>query len=211
MEEITPPRLAQAFFIGAASAVVVVYTIPALRARFLTYGPRATVGQFTVDRKPLGQARDTKGASIDTLLDYLASWRVPHAYFLHFYIVSVLSSISWAYQLLVPGSSMKVWLENTSTKRGCSMTAQQILLTWSMMAFQGLRRLGESILFARPTTSKMSFLHWLVGIAFYLVMGVAVWSEGAGQLRRPLTLQAREKIFRGSSCISTPTARTRIL
>ena len=186
MADITPSRVPRAFFVGAASTILLVHAIPALRARFLAYGPRAITSQLNVNEKPLGQASDFRRGKLDRLLDYFASLQVPHAYFLHFYVVSVASSMFWAYQLLMPDSWIKAWIQNTYTKRGHSMSAEQILLTWSMMTSQGFRRLAESVLFAKPTASRMSFMHWLLGIAFYLVMGVAVWSEGVGQLPKSL-------------------------
>ena len=60
------------------------------------------------------------------------------------------------------------------------MSADQVLLTWSLMAIQGFRRLMESITLARPSKSKMWFVHWLLGVSFYLAIGIAVWIEGAG-------------------------------
>lgn len=32
----------------------------------------------------------------------------------------------------------------------------------------------------KPSASKMWFVHWLLGIAFYVTVGIAVWIEGAG-------------------------------
>ncbi len=61
------------------------------------------------------------------------------------------------------------------------MSIDQIALTWSLMSIQGVRRLLESSMFAKPSTSKMWFVHWLLGIAFYLAVGVSVWIEGAGE------------------------------
>ena len=61
------------------------------------------------------------------------------------------------------------------------MSIDQIALTWSLMSIQGVRRLFESSMFAKPSTSKMWFVHWLLGIAFYLAVGVSVWIEGAGE------------------------------
>ena len=62
-----------------------------------------------------------------------------------------------------------------------SMSVDQIALTWSLVSIQGIRRLLESLFLVKPSSSSMWFVHWLLGIAFYLAMGIAVWIEGAGQ------------------------------
>lgn len=48
------------------------------------------------------------------------------------------------------------------------------------MLIQGARRLYECKAFAKPSASRMWFVHWLVGLAFYLAVSVALWIEGAG-------------------------------
>ena len=56
------------------------------------------------------------------------------------------------------------------------------------MGFQGVRRLLESSTLAKPSASKMWVLHWLLGIVFYLAVGISVWIEGAGMsIRGPTT------------------------
>ncbi|KAI4236730.1 MAG: hypothetical protein L6R40_006074 [Gallowayella cf. fulva] len=65
-----------------------------------------------------------------------------------------------------------------------------------MMAVQGVRRLAESIMSGKSSTSKMWFVHWVLGIAFYLAVNVAVWVEGAESLQhspspwRDITIEA---------------------
>ena len=72
-----------------------------LRSRFLTYGPRATSGSIsTRSAPPRAQDPSTENKGF---LDYLATWQVPHSYFTHFYVASVLSSVFWVAQLLSRG------------------------------------------------------------------------------------------------------------
>ena len=116
-----------------------------------------------------------------SLLDHLATYQVPHAYFTHFYIVSVMSSVFWGVQLLVQGAAVKGLASySSSMSPEKSMSTDQVFLTWSFMAVQGLRRLYESVALAKPSSAKMWFVHWFIGIGFYLAMGVAVWIEGVG-------------------------------
>ena len=71
------------------------------------------------------------------------------------------------------------------------MSIDQIVLTWSLMSIQGVRRLLESSLLAKSSESKMWFVHWLLGIAFYLAVGISVWIEGAGELSTCIMLKLR--------------------
>jgi 3-oxo-5-alpha-steroid 4-dehydrogenase 3 len=61
-----------------------------------------------------------------------------------------------------------------------SMSLTQLLICWILLAIQGSRRLWESITFAKPSSSKMGFAHWLLGLGFYLAAGIAIWIEGSG-------------------------------
>jgi 3-oxo-5-alpha-steroid 4-dehydrogenase 3 len=58
------------------------------------------------------------------------------------------------------------------------MSAHQIALCWTLVAAQGGRRLAESMALTRPSQSKMWFVHWVLGIAFYIAIGVSLWVEG---------------------------------
>ena len=62
-----------------------------------------------------------------------------------------------------------------------SMTMDAIILTWGLVTVQGVRRLAESYYLVKPSTSKMWFGHWILGIGFYVALGLAVWIEGAGR------------------------------
>ena len=60
------------------------------------------------------------------------------------------------------------------------MTMDQVVLAWSLVTIQGVRRLLETSLLIQSSATKMLFVHWLLGIAFYLALGVSCWIEGAG-------------------------------
>jgi 3-oxo-5-alpha-steroid 4-dehydrogenase 3 len=61
-----------------------------------------------------------------------------------------------------------------------SMSLQQVILCWTLMASQGARRLYESITLKKPSESKMWFVHWILGLVYYIMMGIAIWVEGIG-------------------------------
>jgi len=104
---------------------------------------------------------------------------VPHGYFTQFYVVSVVSSVFWLVQILMNGRVFTTIVSlKSSADDAPSMSSAKLALTWSLMTAQGIRRLYESITLAKPSQAQMWVGHWLVGIAFYLAMSVAVWVEG---------------------------------
>lgn len=160
-------------YLLSAVAVIVVDAIPALRDRFLFYGPR--------DAPPGNKRKQDKRGFSERILDYVASIKVPHSWFQHFYMVSVVSSLVWLHQLYTRGPMLQKVLSATSTNRS-SMSFNQLVLCWTLLAIQGSRRLYECIVLARPSLSKMWVGHYLLGLFYYIAMGVAIWIEGAQAL-----------------------------
>ncbi|KAJ5364118.1 uncharacterized protein N7496_009831 [Penicillium cataractarum] len=184
----------RAFFLLAAATSVSVSIPSALHDRFLLYGPRATVtatgSEPVAGSRSAAQSQTQARSSGSSLLDYLATWQVPHSYFTQFYVASVASSVFWAAQLCWRGRVFEAIASRVSEEHlKQSMSLTQVLICWVLLAIQGSRRLWESIAFAKPSSSKMWFAHWLLGLGFYLAAGVAIWIEGSGAiLTRSLTL-----------------------
>ncbi|KAF9895394.1 hypothetical protein FE257_000300 [Aspergillus nanangensis] len=172
----------RAFFIFASCTILSVNLLDTLRLRFVPYGARVTT---TVKSDP-SPAEAPSSKSLAQTLDYLAALRVPHSYFTHFYIASVLSSIFWAAQVLQQGHAFQAVATRIRPERlqpASSMTPHQVILCWVLMLGQGARRLSECAIFSKPSSSRMWFVHWLVGIAFYLAVAVGIWIEGTGALQ----------------------------
>ena len=123
------------------------------------------------------------------MLDEIASWQVPHSWFYTFYFLSLSLSALWLGEVLYlkgPLYRLVAYLTNTAGRP--SMTFEQVKITWVMMAVQGGRRLyecltltkveGETFGSGSGTGSQMWIGHWVLGIAFYIAMSVAVWVEG---------------------------------
>jgi 3-oxo-5-alpha-steroid 4-dehydrogenase 3 len=132
---------------------VVIQLVPALRRRFLAYGSRATSSGKS---DPAPQHEKT---SISRLLDYAASFQVPHNYFTHFYVLSVACSLFWAWHL-------RIWQAQT-----------QFQVVWALMLLQGVRRMLESYAYTSSSKSTMWCAHWIIGLVFYLTMNVAIFAE----------------------------------
>lgn len=177
-----------------------------LQERFLSYGPRKTSSKPEQDTEPdsnepeiTTKSQETKPARItsntelqtptliDRSLDYLASWQVPHSYFTQFYVVSVLSSIFWVTQIIWKGPAFRVVsaLYDADSAQGSSMSVNQVIVCSAIMTLQGTRRLYECITLNKPSKSTMWVAHYIIGIAYYLAMTMAVWIEGTRMSRAP--------------------------
>jgi 3-oxo-5-alpha-steroid 4-dehydrogenase 3 / polyprenol reductase len=178
------------FYLGTAAAILLTYRLPPLKDRFLTYGARRAVNEAEND----AAARDLKsnGKSIslpfshdfgplNTLFDFLATFEVPHSWFVSFYCISVASSILWGHQLLRRGplyQKIAYWTPHGAE----SMSLERIIVCWSLMTLQSTRRLWECLVLTKPSQSKMWVFHWLAGILFYVATGVSIWIEGVPAL-----------------------------
>ena len=161
--------------------------IPQLGSRFLNYGLRATPRQGSrKDGSTQGRAgKDLRTGPLSKLLDWIETIQVPHGAFQHFYVISVLSSSFWGFQIFSQGTLLKVICHAQKDDSRRSTSINQIVLVWSMMTVQGVRRLFESYSVTKHSESRMWFVHWCMGVAFYLAMGVAIWIEGAGKCWSP--------------------------
>jgi 3-oxo-5-alpha-steroid 4-dehydrogenase 3 len=177
---IMDPALLCKVFFNIGTAVDIGGTlIPSFREQIMNYGSRGMKPQKS-------EAKDPKPRSkLASLFDYVASIKVPHTWFTHYYIVSVASSIFWGIQIATRGRAFEC-LVTYSKGTPSTMIINQIFLAWSLMTIQGTRRLAESIIFTKPSQSKMWFGLWVLGIAYYVFMGISVWIEGIGEWSDPL-------------------------
>lgn len=157
-----------------ACQIYLINSFASLRSRFVEYGPRSR------DTSVKQAARGSQSI-LASLLDWAASWSVPHAAFLHFYVASVLSSLFWGITLFFWSTSLSSSaLLSHDLGGGASMTPEQVSLAWLLMTTQGLRRLYECIALPSSSTSRMWIGHWILGVVFYLMVNVSIWVEGIG-------------------------------
>ncbi|KUJ21053.1 3-oxo-5-alpha-steroid 4-dehydrogenase-like protein [Mollisia scopiformis] len=164
-----PSTICKLFF-GLGTAVDLGGTlIPSFRESIMNYGSRG------INTRPTN-ADDSK-SRLKRIFEYIAAIQVPHTWFTHYYIVSVASSIFWAHQIYTHGPAFE-YLVSHSKHDPEGVTVNQIFMAWLFMALQGSRRLYESITLTKPSKSKMWVGLWLIGIAYYVFMGISVWIEG---------------------------------
>ncbi|KAF5851995.1 hypothetical protein GGP41_000770 [Bipolaris sorokiniana] len=154
------PALLRAFYLAASLLILVIQAVPALRTRFLAYGPRATT--LPAQGNQEHQKHHQQPSALSRALDYAASLQVPHHFFTHFYVTSVACSLLWAWQ-------MRVWHAHRQ---------QQVV--WALLLLQGLRRMLESHVYTSASKSTMSIAHWLLGLLFYITINAAIWVETPG-------------------------------
>ena len=161
--------------------------IPPLKTRFMDYGPRLkrTDGEGPPQTsRPSPASGLTAGFDRDasqSILDRWAAVKVPHAWFKHFYFFSVVLSAFWAGQLLSSGSVLRRILSAGHLEREqlpSGMSLGQVALVWALLCVQGCRRLYECLAFDRPSTATMWVGHWVLGLAYYGALSMAVWVEG---------------------------------
>ncbi|KAH8692857.1 putative 3-oxo-5-alpha-steroid 4-dehydrogenase [Talaromyces proteolyticus] len=180
----------RACFIFAACTTLLFTSLPALNSRFVNYGARSSSTAKTQDGDSTPKQPSSDATVVTSVLDRLATWQVPHRYFTHYYITLLLSSAFWINQLLTHGPAFRFVVANTSSEHlQKSMTLRQVLLCIGLVVIQGVRRLYESFAFAKPSSSRMGVVHWLLGLSFYLGVTIAIWIEGLGAvLSNTLTL-----------------------
>ncbi|KAH7412374.1 3-oxo-5-alpha-steroid 4-dehydrogenase-like protein [Cadophora sp. MPI-SDFR-AT-0126] len=183
-----PSLLCKAFFCFGTAVDIGGTLFPSFREYIMTYGSRGTDSHISKSQS-------------QSLFHFIASIQVPHTWFTHYYVVSVASSIFWAIQIYSHGPVFEFLASYSRPKD--SMTVNQVFLAWLMMAFQGTRRLYESLTLAKSSQSQMWIGLWLIGIAYYAFIGVSVWIEGAGiQYGRTSSLEIGSPSLK--TCIAVP-------
>ena len=174
---IEPKLLLQAFYLSASAAILLVYLIPPLNKRFLAYGARdAAEPPAGKEESSTSSAPPTTPTRMNALLDRIADIKVPHRWFIHFYIVSVLSSALWAHQIITRGQLYN-FLASFAPDSDDPDPFMRAVYCWLLLSIQGMRRLYECLRQPRGS-SEMWIGHYAIGIAFYLATGVAIWIEG---------------------------------
>jgi 3-oxo-5-alpha-steroid 4-dehydrogenase 3 len=175
---VTPAQWCQTFFLLAAGGVLAVAAMPRdAKALLMDYGAR-NAQKLPADGPP---PRDSESGWLLSLLATITSWtQVPHSWFSAFYVVSLACSVFWLTQYLGDGAVLRFIGSSQAAAQGPSSTSGQVALGWLMMFLQAARRVFEHATIIKPSKSTMWVVHWLLGLFFYLFIGVSVWVEGSG-------------------------------
>ncbi|KAK1983721.1 3-oxo-5-alpha-steroid 4-dehydrogenase [Colletotrichum cereale] len=176
LSALTPAQWCQVFFGTSSATVLAIQAIPKTAQHLiLDYGARSPAS--TGDRAKESDGPKGSNVFIDMVRAVASVGQIPHTWFMHFYIVSVASSAFWAWQYLQGGSAIASIAARQAASGTPSMSFEQTLLVWALMALQGGRRLYECLFVMKPGSSKMWFVHWLLGLGFYLCMSLSVWID----------------------------------
>ncbi|KAI1096436.1 hypothetical protein F5B19DRAFT_146842 [Rostrohypoxylon terebratum] len=174
--DVSPTAYCQLFYVLAAATVLAIAATPESVQGLLTqYGARNLVGAGKKERP-------ANGLLIGTISWITSVGKVPHSWFIHFYILSISCSVFWAIQFLQHGSIMEFMVRNQALREEPSMTLSQVIIAWFLMSLQGTRRLYEHLAVLRPSSSTMWVIHWLLGAAFYFCTNIAIWIEGSSSI-----------------------------
>ena len=158
--------------------ILLISSIPLLSSRFLPYGKTAIPP--ATDEQPK-ESVATKTSPLNSILHGIASYQVPHSYFNHFYIISIISSLFWGIQIATHGSVLESILNSTRpSDQSLNQSIDRVYLAWFCLLAQGIRRYYETVYVSKASQSKMWVGHYLIGILYYAATGVSVWAEGAG-------------------------------
>jgi 3-oxo-5-alpha-steroid 4-dehydrogenase 3 len=154
-------RAIKAFYLLSSVLILIVRLIPALRERFLDYGPRGQTATSTVTIEDPKRGEGPKRPSVSIrFLDCLATFTVPHSWFTHFYVLCVACSI------------VQCQHDVRSRMPFPARVASGALL------LQGCRRLLECLFYNRRSHSRMWIGHYLIGLAFYFFTNLAIFLDG---------------------------------
>ncbi|KAI1437684.1 hypothetical protein GGR50DRAFT_691952 [Xylaria sp. CBS 124048] len=175
----SPAQLCQLFYVLSATAVLAIAAAPDMAQRLLTqYGARSS-DSTRCD----GSGSNVNNSSTDLFSRFVAvltsTGRVPHSWFMHFYVLSLSCGLFWAIQLATHGVVLESIVKKQLLVSTSSMTMGQVALVSFLMGLQGARRLYEYLVVLRPSSSSMWVVHWLLGNGFYLCTSVSIWVEGS--------------------------------
>jgi 3-oxo-5-alpha-steroid 4-dehydrogenase 3 len=145
-----PKKFCQAFFgVGIAVDLGGLFS-PWFKQNVMNYGSRQQNNTPKIDGK-------SKKIHFG---DSIASMKVPHSWFTSYYVFSVASSAFWGYQIYNKGAAFRFLAAHSSKDISQTMSRKQAWLIWFLMAIQGSRRLYESLVFTKPSQSRMSIVIW---------------------------------------------------
>ena len=203
-----------------APQAVLLYSVPALRARYFAYGsrsspgPGAPAGRETALQNPSSAPDSAADAPRDRQgsrrrRDPLAA-RVPHAWFAHFYALAVALALLWTLDLLTPRRRLvRAFVAGAPAPAPAPAPAEaaavpgpaRAVLASALLLLHGARRLYECAFVVRPSGATMPAAIYATGLAYYAVVSVAAWIDAAPALLAPAPVPLSQEL---RSTLATP-------
>lgn len=192
----SPAAWVQALYLLASCLVISITIAPAAeRKLLLNYGPRrahsppAPTSADDASGRPPGQLRARgEDALFRAVRELTSMGQIPHSWFFTYYAIYLACACFWAFQYVRPGNTLLQSLATWQVEAAVGspgMAGGQVAMVWLMMQLQAWRRLYECFAVMKPSRSTMWFVHWVMGLAFYLGVSVAIWIEGSCTSGRP--------------------------
>lgn len=187
----SPSQCLQLLFALASCFVLSVAIAPSAERKLLmNYGARNSHGPAVTGaaNKLSDGAPNNRENALHKAIRLLTSMgQVSHALFFTFYATYLISAVFWAVQYLQNGTLLHDWAFRQATSASpSSMASGQITIAWFLMILQATRRLWECYFVMKPSKSTMWFVHWVLGLAYYWGVSVAIWIEGSGTVHAPV-------------------------
>lgn len=180
----SPAHWVQTLFILASCFILTITVAPAAeRKLLLNYGARRSHDDTATGGRISFAKDETKDSPIQTVRKLTSFGQVPHSWFFTYYVFYIFCAEAWAVQYFLDGPNLLGFLANrqvTFAPDAPAMSGSQISIIWVMMFLQAGRRLCECFVVMKPSKSTMWFVHWVVGLGYYLGVSVAIWVEGSG-------------------------------
>lgn len=182
--DLSPAHWVQALFILTSCSVLAIAAAPAAeRKLLLNYGARRSHDARSTDDRTRAAQVDPGDSLVQAVGKLTSVGQVPHAWFFTYYVFYILCAESWAAQYFLSSPNLLDYLASRQVllaPDAPSMTESQVVIVWVMMFLQAGRRLYECFVVMKPSKSTMWFVHWVLGLGYYLGVSVAVWVEGSG-------------------------------
>lgn len=190
----SPAQWTQACFTLASCLILSITIAPAAaRSLLLNYGarrdydaPNEEHNKTTAPKAEVSSPPPQEDSLVQAVKKITSLGQVPHAWFFTYYAFYILCAEVWAVQYFLYGPNLLEVLTMRQVEvapDAPTMEGSQVVLVWVMMFVQAWRRLYECFAVMQPSTSTMWFVHWVVGLGFYLGVSVAIWVEGSGTSR----------------------------
>ncbi|KAF9871716.1 3-oxo-5-alpha-steroid 4-dehydrogenase [Colletotrichum karsti] len=182
----SPAQWCQIFFGLSSAAVLAIQAIPkAAQHAILDYGARSPAG---ADGEMKGGGRKAANRFDEFVKAVASVGQIPHAWFMHFYVASIVGSAFWAFEYVRDGPAYRFIASRQAQSGGPAMSLEQTVLVWTLMLLQGSRRLYECLFVMKPGSSRMWFVHWLLGLGFYISSLISTSGPKFGSLLTPTSV-----------------------
>lgn len=182
---LSPAHCIQTLFILTACLVLTITVAPAAeRKLLLNYGARRSDTAPATKDKTVPIESEAEDSLFRVVKNLTSLGQVPHSWFFTYYLFYIICAEAWAMQYFMYGPNPLNFIARRQVElapNAPAMAGSQIVTLWVMMFVQAARRLYECFVIMKPSKSTMWFVHWVMGLGYYLGVSLSIWVEGSGK------------------------------